>query len=503
VLAAVAAGVLTGPARAASVLYIRGGGNGHGIGMSQYGADGYALHGKRYRWILAHYYRGTRIGTVGARRTVRVLLSSGAREASLAGVSRAWTGAGPGGAGGTGGAGAPPRQAKRLRPGLTYTARPNADGTIALLKPNGKKVGTFRAPLEVTGPEPITLARVGSYHGTLALRPDRAGGIQTVDVVSLEDYVRGVISAEMPSDWAPEALKVQAVAARTYAITTSVGGPGFDLYPDTRSQMYRGVAAETPATDAAVAATRGQVVTYDGAPVVSYFFSSSGGHTENIENVWPGAKPEPWLRGVPDRYDGAAGDPYHRWSVRMPLASAAAKLGGSVVKGSLVGIRVLGRGVSPRIVTAEVVGTKGRTTVSGASLQRAFGLLTAPAEFTTITTTPGPAPVPTPPSTPQSSFLPRGAAGSQAVLAIVPLVHALLAGTMPALHGTVSPAADRTGSPRLVEQVEVQARDGHDGWRTVAVARLGTGGRYGAALPSARVYRVVYGGLAGPAVTVS
>jgi stage II sporulation protein D len=481
VAAGVAVGVVAGPARAVSVLSIRGGGNGHGIGMSQYGAYGYALHGKRYRWILAHYYRGTRIGTVSARRTVRVRISTG--PASFAGASRAWAA----------------HRTKRLRTGLTYTARPNADGTIALLKPNGKKVAAFRAPLEVTGPGPIRLAGVGSYHGTLALRPDGAGGIQTVDVVSLEDYVRGVISAEMPSGWSREALKVQAVAARTYAITTNVGGRGFELYPDTRSQMYRGVAAETPSTDAAVAATRGEVVTYHAAPVVTYFFSSSGGHTESIENVWPGTKPEPWLRGVPDPYDGAGGDPYHRWSVRMPLATAAAKLGRPVVKGSLVGIRVIKRGVSPRIVTAEVVGTKGRTRVSGATLQRAFGLLTAPARFTTITTTPGPAPVPTPASTPRPSFLPRGAGGSQAVLAIVPLVRALLAGTVPALHGTVSPASDGTVSPR---QIEVQARDGRAGWRTVAVTRLGPGGRYGAVLPSAGVYRVVYGGLAGPAVTV-
>ena len=87
-----------------------------------------------------------------------------------------------------------------------------------------------------------------------------------MEAVGLDDYVRGVISAEMPSGWSPQALDVQAVAARTYAITTDVSGSNFDLYPDTRSQMYRGVAAETPSTDAAVAATRGQVVTYAGRP---------------------------------------------------------------------------------------------------------------------------------------------------------------------------------------------------------------------------------------------
>ena len=81
--------------------------------------------------------------------------------------------------------------------------------------------------------------------------------------------------------------------------------------------------AETPATDAAVAATSGQIVTYDGQPAVTYFFASSGGYTESIQNVWAGATPEPWLRGVPDPYDNAGGDPYHSWSPQMSLTAAA------------------------------------------------------------------------------------------------------------------------------------------------------------------------------------
>ena len=138
--------------------------------------------------------------------------------------------------------------------------------------------------------------------------------MQTVDALHLEDYVRGVVSDEMPSSWSPEALKTQAVAARTYAITSSVNGNGFQLYQDTRSQMYGGVAAETPSTDAAVAATRGQIVTYHGAPAITYFSSSSGGHTESIQNVWLSSAPKPWLKGVTDPYDGAAHNPNHRGS---------------------------------------------------------------------------------------------------------------------------------------------------------------------------------------------
>ena len=88
---------------------------------------------------------------------------------------------------------------------------------------------------------------------------------------------------EMPSLWHSEALKAQAVAARSYALVTDRGGDVFDQYPDTRSQVYRGVSSETSSTNAAVAATAGEVVKYQGKTAVTYFFSTSGGHTENVD----------------------------------------------------------------------------------------------------------------------------------------------------------------------------------------------------------------------------
>ena len=115
--------------------------------------------------------------------------------------------------------------------------------------------------------------------------------------------------------------------------------------------MYGGVGAETAATRRRGAATRGQIVTYNGAPAITYFFSSSGGHTESVQNVWPGATPEPWLRGVPDPYDGAGDNPYHHWGQQMSLGAAASALG-SLVKGTLIGIKVTKHGVSPRILEA-------------------------------------------------------------------------------------------------------------------------------------------------------
>jgi stage II sporulation protein D len=460
-LAAAATLALAAPALAASELYIRGGGYGHGIGMSQYGAYGYALHGKDYKFILRHYFRGTALGHADPSQLVRVLVATG--PASVSGASAA--------------------AGKRLNPSLTYAVRPLASGLVAVFDATGNRVARGPAPLTVTGVGPLTVPGVGTYRGSLEFRPDAAGGAETIDAVGLDDYVRGVISEEMPSSWAPEALKVQAVAARTYAITTDAGGDGFDLYPDTRSQMYGGVGAETAATDAAVAASRGQIVTYGGTPAVTYFFSSSGGHTENVENVWPGSTPEPWLRGVPDPYDGAGGDPYHRWSYTMTAAAAASKLG-ALVSGSLVGIRVTKTGASPRVLAAKVIGTAGTVKVRGVQLQQVFGLPTTYASFTTVST-----------AVRFGAAAEPRVAGARAIAALVPLVQAVVKSGAPRLTGRVVPAHVARSVSLMVER--------HGAWRPArAHAKIGAAGAYTLMLPGAGVYRVMAGGFAGPAVTV-
>lgn len=241
---------------------IDGAGDGHGVGMSQDGALGYAEHGWSYTAILNHYYSGTAIGQAPPNAVVKVLL----------------------------------------------------------------------------------------------------GG--RVKRISLETYVRGVVSAEVPAGWPMAALQAQAVASRTYAITAHAGGSKFDVYPDTRSQMYLGKAAETSRTNAAIASTAGQIVTYEGRPAITYFFAGSGGHTESVQNSFIGSVSEPWLIGVADPYDSG---PLHRWSVTMSFASAASRLHG-FVSGSFEGIEVLERGSSPRIVSAYVLGSNGRTLVSGPEL---------------------------------------------------------------------------------------------------------------------------------------
>ncbi len=157
--------------------------------------------------------------------------------------------------------------------------------------------------------------------------------------VPLERYVRGVVAAEMPASWPLAALEAQAIASRTYALTAHAGGSRFDVYADTRSQVYKGAAAETSQSNAAIAATAGQIVTYAGQPAVTYFFASSGGHTENVQYAFEGSEPEPWLQGVSDPYETTTS----HWKYTLSSATAAARLAG-LFKGTLRGIEVLRRG---------------------------------------------------------------------------------------------------------------------------------------------------------------
>ena len=442
--------LLATPAFAAKARFtIRGAGFGHGVGMSQYGALGFAQQGRTYDQILAHYYTGTALGTTDPAATVRVLIRS-TGTASFSGASRAGT--------------------RTLDPAKTYQARRHGATQVDLLSPAGRRIATFSAPLQVAGADgTVTLGGAGRYRGVLELRPDTFGGINAINAVSLEDYIAGVVSRESPSSWPAEALKAQAVAARTYAITTSKAGAGFEHYADTRSQVYGGVAAETASTNAAVAATRGQVVTYDGKPVVTFFFSTSGGRTENVENTNVGAGPQPWLKSVEDPYDDVS--PKHRWGpLKLTRAQAGAKLAG-LVKGRFRGIQVLKRGRSPRIVAADVVGTGGRTRVDGATLRARLGLLDTWAYFTSIASRQAP---------------PTGTGGAQAGTA-GPRPRATVA-------GTVIPA-------RVGAEVRIQRRVGSR-WETVASTLVRPGGNYRAAVASSGVYRAVFAGDAGPSIRV-
>ena len=191
----------------------------------------------------------------------------------------------------------------------------------------------------------IPLTFVAGKGGPLTLRRRYRGKIQVdlvdgklraIDVVGLEQYLYGVVPSEMPSTWAPEALKAQAVAARSYALATRQIAAPFDVYSDTRSQMYLGVSHESPAATAAVDLTKGQVLFYGGTVATTFFSSTSGGKTESSLD-WSGTA-LPYLVSVPDPYDDIS--PYHNWGpvavtgkLRKPVEESAPYPGAQVLVG--------------------------------------------------------------------------------------------------------------------------------------------------------------------------
>jgi SpoIID/LytB domain protein len=363
-----AAALASAPAQAVAPpptkLVISGAGYGHGVGMSQYGAYGFARRGSTHPAILAHYYRGTRLGTTSPRRTIRVILQANQGVVRFSGATAA------------GG--------RRLNPSLAYrTVRRGNE--VELQTGSGRRLQRFAAPLRATGPGAVRLLggalnglSDSRYRGALEVRPARGSGLNAINALFLDDYTAGVVAGEVPSSWPREALRAQAVAARTYAITTDAGGAGFDQWPDTRSQVYRGLAGEAASTNAAVRATAGQVVTYRGRPATTFFFSTSGGRTENVEHSFLDSAPRPWLRSVPDPYDGVS--PKHRWRMTLSLREAERRLG-DLVQGRLRGIEVIKRGVSPRVKYALVLGTEGKVRTNGPQLRARLGLFDTWATF--------------------------------------------------------------------------------------------------------------------------
>lgn len=164
------------------------------------------------------------------------------------------------------------------------------------------------------GRDPITWFRGYRYRGGFEYTVS-GGGLQVVNVVDLEDYVKGVLPSEMPGDWDLEALKAQAVCARTYACLTTkhLSAYGFDVCNTTDCQMYYGVSTATSATDRAVEETAGECLYYDGKLAEAYYHSSDGGATEDAENVW--GTDVPYLQGKRDPYEAQISIPNYSWTV--------------------------------------------------------------------------------------------------------------------------------------------------------------------------------------------
>lgn len=205
------------------------------------------------------------------------------------------------------------------------------------------------------------------YRGRTLVVPT-AGGLTAVNYVDLEEYLYSVVGSEVYPNWHPEALKAQAVAARTYALYQRQTGANavFDVGDTVRWQVYNGVEEEASSTIAAVQATRGQVVTHQGRIINAVFHASAGGHTDNVENVW--TNPLPYLRAVP-AFDEAA--PNAQWTVNVTADQLRAAIPGIGNILSLTPERVSPVG---RVITLRATGDAGTKTITGAQLRSALNL---------------------------------------------------------------------------------------------------------------------------------
>jgi stage II sporulation protein D len=325
----------------AATFIVTGHGWGHGVGMSQYGAYGYAQKGWPYAKIVLHYFPGTELGAAPISR-VRVLLTSGVSTLPIgsAGDFRVKDATGA------------VHDVTAGKYTLTPALKLKVDGAAAARALPGPLV--FQP-----GGSPLQLKHL--YRGSVQVDVV-SGKLRAVNVVALEQYLYGVVPSEMPFSWHPEALKAQAVVARSYALATRRSG-AFDLYPDTRSQVYLGIEHEKPTTNAAVDATAGKVVLYQGEVAKTFFFSTSGGRTASAEDVWGSAVP--YLVSVADPYDSIS--PHHDWG---PFAYTGTKLAKLLKLKSRVVDLQPELNSSGRIKALGVVTAGGTVVIPGADLRK-------------------------------------------------------------------------------------------------------------------------------------
>ena len=325
VVAVVVALAFPAAASGGTVFLLDGRGWGHGVGMSQWGAEGYARHGYGYRKILSHYYPQTQIA-IAQPREVRVLLVQGQPTVRV-------------------GSGAPFLVVDAHGRKLHLPARAVVVDKRFLL---GHK--HLAAPIRFEpGVQPLRLGDAG-YRGALVVGRARAG-VMAVNVLPLDRYLRGVVPWEAPRGWREATYEAQAVAARSYTLAMLHPGKNFDFFPDQRSQAYGGIRAERPQTNRAIGATAGQVLVWHDQVIPAFYFSSSGGRTSSVHDAWPRAHQVPYLVSVPDPYDYIS--PHHVWPTStLSVARMARVLGVRGVRDLRVVDNSSGRAQAVRVLTA-------------------------------------------------------------------------------------------------------------------------------------------------------
>jgi SpoIID/LytB domain protein len=382
----------TGPITLGANVTFYGRGYGHGVGLSQYGAEGRATDGQLAGEILAHYYQGATLGTM-TNKQIRVLVlqdfaSSATNPVQVYGRGGTWTIDGIS-------ATFPADARLRFTPATSGTT---TSWKVTVTATDGSTLYNAASPASIRV-RPGTNASLqlwsrpsayDRYRGVLRIigKSDATATANVINELPIESYLLGVIPAEVPATWPVEAVKAQAIAARSYAAYHLHPATGtYDVYDDTRSQMYLGKLVEKAGSTAAVTATASVVLrTTTGGIANALFHSTGGGATENNENVFVSATGQKtagvysYLRGSLDRRaDGSpfdADSPYATWNTRTyTLAQIqgwfAADSRTNV--GTLVAIDLSDRGVSGRLISVTLIGANGSTKkVSGAVFTSVF-----------------------------------------------------------------------------------------------------------------------------------
>lgn len=351
-----------------------GGGWGHGAGMSQYGAYGRAAAGQSAAQILAAYYPNTSLQTVTPSADVRIRLAQTTGETTFrppVGFAQAVVldGTAIGSVTGTlDGSGL-----VRVRRGSVAPITVEGPGLVC--PPGGCQGSDLVLPLTLDQPVTASATGDGYHRGRIHVLPDNGALLVLVDGLTMDEYLYGL--AEMPSSWPAAALQAQAIAGRTYAQnrinTRRASGTNFDVYASTADQAYRGYSKEREAVYgarwvAAVDATSGQMVLYLGQPIIAFYSSSNGGHSESSGYVF--SEDLPYLAVAPDPFD-AHNNPNASWQRSYSVADLSRWLAArsDTDVGTLRAIRIDPPfGASGRVDRAQVtlVGSARTATVTGA-----------------------------------------------------------------------------------------------------------------------------------------
>jgi stage II sporulation protein D len=319
--------------------------------MGQWGAQGYAQQGYSYDQILAAYYPGTTLGQT-TDTTIRVLLADAKSSLAISSGQPITVEDGD---------------------GIDHTL---ASGKAALtpalqLAVDGGPSQALTPPLTFSPAAGAKLKLGRNYRGQIVVDVVN-GKLRAINTLPLEQYLYGVVPAEEPSTWLPQALQAQAVAARSYALANRKAAAPFDVYADGRSQAYLGVSVERPSATQAVDETSGQVLLYNGNVADTLFSSSTGGWTQSAADAF-GTPGKPYLVSVKDPYDGIS--PYHNWG---PVPATAKTLGQALhVAGRIVDATVA-RNSSKRVKTIKLTalrrGKPSTTAVAGGLTASALAL---------------------------------------------------------------------------------------------------------------------------------